>query len=453
MMLIPAAAPPGPPGVGKHLAAAAVAAPRAQAAPEAAPATDAPTAPPQFIIERGVRCVGGQAFYRPESAQGRDLAMLAARLHKRQRGALRVLDLMAGSGVRGARYLLHAEADEVCCASPPGSNPVRARRGRHVCWGLGVRAAPQVWCNDFNPSLRRQLVYNLCSNAARAADSHSSSESPPQVEDPSTEQQLEEAVQQWEQQATAHALPGLRFPIHEWTPTSRQAPGTSAPSLSPSPLSSSLVEVDAASSASPQPPCSGECSSAGAEARNGSPGPAPVAASDVQAAAGSHQHPHQPPPPQQQQCARPGAARVRWSSMDAKRLLAGVWLREDYPDLLDIDSFGRCVSTCCSRPPSSRGLHELSSARIAGLRGRRALRTQRLVVPGQCRRHCVVPGRPPLPHGHRRILQRRPAAAEGAGRLQLLHARPALRQRAGGACTQLARTPFSQREMPRWEGS
>ena len=47
----------------------------------------------------------GPAFYRPESAQGRDLAVLAAAIHRRTTGQLHVLDVMSGSGVRGARYL------------------------------------------------------------------------------------------------------------------------------------------------------------------------------------------------------------------------------------------------------------------------------------------------------------------------------------------------------------
>lgn len=47
----------------------------------------------------------GPAFYRAESTQGRDLAVLAAAVHRRQTGRLHVLDVMAGSGVRGARYL------------------------------------------------------------------------------------------------------------------------------------------------------------------------------------------------------------------------------------------------------------------------------------------------------------------------------------------------------------
>jgi hypothetical protein len=48
-------------------------------------------------------CSAGPAFYRPESSQGRDLSVLAAAVYKRERQVCRVLDVMAGSGVRGAR--------------------------------------------------------------------------------------------------------------------------------------------------------------------------------------------------------------------------------------------------------------------------------------------------------------------------------------------------------------
>ncbi len=47
----------------------------------------------------------GGAFFRPESCAGRDLAVLAAALHKRRTGRLRVLEACCGSGMRGARYL------------------------------------------------------------------------------------------------------------------------------------------------------------------------------------------------------------------------------------------------------------------------------------------------------------------------------------------------------------
>jgi hypothetical protein len=56
----------------------------------------------------------GTAFYRAESAQGRDLAVLAAAVYKRQHGRLRVLDVMSGSGMRGARYLTQVDILQMC---------------------------------------------------------------------------------------------------------------------------------------------------------------------------------------------------------------------------------------------------------------------------------------------------------------------------------------------------
>ena len=53
----------------------------------------------------------GQGFYRRTSQVGRDLAILAARLEKGDRGQLRVLDSMAGCGVRSLRYWLEGGAD------------------------------------------------------------------------------------------------------------------------------------------------------------------------------------------------------------------------------------------------------------------------------------------------------------------------------------------------------
>ena len=46
--------------------------------------------------ERGTRFVTSGAFYRAESGQSRDLAVLLAMLHKQDTGQLRVLDAMSG---------------------------------------------------------------------------------------------------------------------------------------------------------------------------------------------------------------------------------------------------------------------------------------------------------------------------------------------------------------------
>ncbi|HEY9762247.1 MAG TPA: tRNA (guanine-N1)-methyltransferase [Trichocoleus sp.] len=70
------------------------------------------------------------AFYRPQSQVGRDLAILAAAVYKRQRGQLRVLDAMTGCGVRPLRYQIEAGAD----------------------W---------VWANEANPDHREVLERNL----------------------------------------------------------------------------------------------------------------------------------------------------------------------------------------------------------------------------------------------------------------------------------------------------
>lgn len=72
----------------------------------------------------------GAAFYRPESAIARDLAILCAHVYRQTRGQLRVLDTMTGSGVRPLRYVLEAQAD----------------------W---------VWANEGNPDLAPTLRANL----------------------------------------------------------------------------------------------------------------------------------------------------------------------------------------------------------------------------------------------------------------------------------------------------
>lgn len=81
----------------------------------ASAATDAetPATPTTLLVERGMPFDTGGAFFRAQSAQGRDLAMLCAALHKRETGSLRVLDCMSGSGMRAARFLHHAGAEHV----------------------------------------------------------------------------------------------------------------------------------------------------------------------------------------------------------------------------------------------------------------------------------------------------------------------------------------------------
>ena len=72
----------------------------------------------------------GNAFYRPTTKLTRDLGILAAKTYQQETGKLRVLDAMAGCGVRGLRYILEAEAQ----------------------W---------VWVNEANPDLQPILNQNL----------------------------------------------------------------------------------------------------------------------------------------------------------------------------------------------------------------------------------------------------------------------------------------------------
>eukprot|EP00877_Chromochloris_zofingiensis_P010695 jgi/Chrzof1/587/Cz01g21110.t1 len=144
------------------------------------PSTSYPT-----IQERGVQITPGDAFYRGESAQGRDLAVLAAAVYKRQHGVLRVLDVMSGSGVRGARYLQQADAD-------------------------------MVWCNDYNPDNHSVLMYNLltaltaqgaaagCSQAACAEGHHVD---------------IAPHVQRWSAAAHRWRPGGIRTDVLEWSDT------------------------------------------------------------------------------------------------------------------------------------------------------------------------------------------------------------------------------------------
>ncbi|KAF6262612.1 S-adenosyl-L-methionine-dependent methyltransferase [Scenedesmus sp. NREL 46B-D3] len=114
-----------------------------QFAAEAAAAAAAARHNYELVTERGVEFTPGSAFYRAESAQGRDLAVLAAGVYRQQHGRLRVLDVMSGSGMRGARYLTQAGAD-------------------------------LVWCNDYDTRNNLALVFNLVHALEHSSSSSSS---------------------------------------------------------------------------------------------------------------------------------------------------------------------------------------------------------------------------------------------------------------------------------------
>ena len=84
----------------------------------------------EYLSEGKAKFLVGNAFYRPQSKVVRDLGVLAAAIYKRDRGSLRVLDAMSGSGVRSLRYWLESEATS-------------------------------IWTNDSNPELNDILQENL----------------------------------------------------------------------------------------------------------------------------------------------------------------------------------------------------------------------------------------------------------------------------------------------------
>lgn len=89
----------------------------------------------QPIEEGEARFAIANAFYRPASQIGRDLAVLAATIYRQHHGQLRIIDAMTGCGVRPLRYYLEAGAD----------------------W---------VWANEGNPELRHLLRQNLTQGMA-----------------------------------------------------------------------------------------------------------------------------------------------------------------------------------------------------------------------------------------------------------------------------------------------
>lgn len=92
------------------------------------------SAPDQALHQEGLaQFQVGNAFFRPESRLARDLGLLAAAVYRAETGRLRVLETMAGCGIRALRYSLEAGADF-------------------------------VWTNDANPDLAPLLQANLSHN-------------------------------------------------------------------------------------------------------------------------------------------------------------------------------------------------------------------------------------------------------------------------------------------------
>lgn len=84
---------------------------------------------PQYR-ERSIAFNPGQAFFNPKNQFVRDLGVLAAAVHRETQGSLRILETMAGSGVRALRYGMEAGAEA-------------------------------LWINEGNPDLGELLTANL----------------------------------------------------------------------------------------------------------------------------------------------------------------------------------------------------------------------------------------------------------------------------------------------------
>lgn len=76
----------------------------------------------------------GNAFYRPTTKRVRDLGILAAATYQQETGKLRVLDAMAGCGIRALRYALEAGAEWVWVneADPDIHNTLKGNLAQHL---------------------------------------------------------------------------------------------------------------------------------------------------------------------------------------------------------------------------------------------------------------------------------------------------------------------------------
>ncbi len=293
----------------------------------------------------------------------------------------------------------------------------------------------QVWCNDYNPSTHRQLVYNLCNTAQRVCSTQPDTQEatttdtapgtnhlPHSIIDPTNQQkttnptanpshssllhaataatdtnptcqsvpsshtcesashtferQIVEAVDRWDQLASVSVPPGLRRQVWEWHvgvegPASLICgPHHSTDSHSPAALAAAMGHVrqaggevhgTAMSSDASMSSHSHTAPATQTDATHSQPSPSVAGiqgSSHVTAATGQVAgQPGSPPlhaqtsgadstDTQGQQgvgtdAAGHGPVSVKVSHMDAKRLLASLYLSETFYDLIDVDSFGR----------------------------------------------------------------------------------------------------------------
>ncbi|MBD2577545.1 tRNA (guanine-N1)-methyltransferase [Oscillatoria sp. FACHB-1406] len=92
-----------------------------------------------LLTEGQVKFEVGNAFYNPKGQISRDLGVLAARVYRAENGQLRVLDAMAGCGVRSLRYYDESEADWVLAneGNPEVGAVLRANLNEILAAGRG----------------------------------------------------------------------------------------------------------------------------------------------------------------------------------------------------------------------------------------------------------------------------------------------------------------------------
>ncbi|BAZ45157.1 N2,N2-dimethylguanosine tRNA methyltransferase [Chondrocystis sp. NIES-4102] len=104
--------------------------------------------------EEKVKFQIGKAFYNPQSKFVRDLGVLAATTYKQDYGNLRVLDALAGSGVRSLRYWQESQADYLWINEGNGDNNFILQQNCHStipsdCYRLTHQDAHRVFFNCY----------------------------------------------------------------------------------------------------------------------------------------------------------------------------------------------------------------------------------------------------------------------------------------------------------------
>jgi len=113
----------------------------------------------------------GHTFYRSASQVVRDLGVLAAKIYRQDTGSLRVLDAMAGCGVRSLRYWLESGADSIWAneGNPDNSDILRENLYEAIAQGacqLTHLDARRVFFDCYNQSNYYDVVDVDCFGSA-----------------------------------------------------------------------------------------------------------------------------------------------------------------------------------------------------------------------------------------------------------------------------------------------